>query len=298
MELNQLLQFKTIAECGSLTQAARQLYISQPTLSSMLKKLESELGVRLFDRAKNKIMLNEAGKLAYRHARSILEQTQAMKKELEEYSQRDRLFRVGFCDPGPMWYCVPKFSIVYPELELKNELYAPDDDELCFLLNGRFDLLITAHLPAHREIESRPLLRDQTLLSVPPDSPAASLKEVSLRSRPVPSYALFNLDGAFSRLKTAFFEELKASGTDIAMYTDYFLFSQKIRASSAATTTTRIVQTYRDDGKDRVLIPVTDSELFIQYSMAYLKSEATRLKPILTWLDLCIREFTEIESIE
>ena len=52
MELTQLLQFKTIAECKTMTQAAKKLHISQPALSTGLKKLEEELGVQLFERKK------------------------------------------------------------------------------------------------------------------------------------------------------------------------------------------------------------------------------------------------------
>ena len=52
MELTQLLQFKTIAECKTMTLAAEHLHISQPALSMSLKKLEEELGTPLFERKK------------------------------------------------------------------------------------------------------------------------------------------------------------------------------------------------------------------------------------------------------
>ena len=49
MELYQLAQFREIAECESVSQAAARLHTSQPALSAMLKKLEAELHVQLFD---------------------------------------------------------------------------------------------------------------------------------------------------------------------------------------------------------------------------------------------------------
>ncbi|MDR2499526.1 MAG: LysR family transcriptional regulator [Treponema sp.] len=64
MELTQLAQFKAIAECESLSRAAEKIYISQPSLSAALQKLEDELGARLFERTKGRIFLNEAGKRA------------------------------------------------------------------------------------------------------------------------------------------------------------------------------------------------------------------------------------------
>ena len=59
MDITTLEYFKIIAESGSLTKAAQQLHITQPAMSAMLKKLEEELGVELFDRSPNRIYLNK-----------------------------------------------------------------------------------------------------------------------------------------------------------------------------------------------------------------------------------------------
>lgn len=66
MELTQLFQFKVLAESKTMTEAAERLHISQPALSSSLKRLETELGVQLFERRKNKLFLNEAGEKSLR----------------------------------------------------------------------------------------------------------------------------------------------------------------------------------------------------------------------------------------
>ena len=51
MELRQFKYVNMVAQCGSVTKAARKLFISQPALSSYINKLEEELGVKLFDRS-------------------------------------------------------------------------------------------------------------------------------------------------------------------------------------------------------------------------------------------------------
>ena len=61
MELLQLKYFCSIAEHGSVTAAARALYVSQPALSRSLATLEAELGIRLFDREGRTLHLNAAG---------------------------------------------------------------------------------------------------------------------------------------------------------------------------------------------------------------------------------------------
>ncbi len=102
---------ETVQNCGRkklhLQPAATQLDFSEPALSTAIKKLEQEFGLPLFEHAGNKIRLNEAGKIALRHANAILLQSDQMKTELTEYASRSSRIRLGFCDQGPMWYCVP-----------------------------------------------------------------------------------------------------------------------------------------------------------------------------------------------
>ena len=257
MELNQLAQFRAIAACGSVSRAAEELHVSQPALSAMLKKLEAELQVLLFDRVNNRIILNDAGRLALRHAETLLRCAEQMKSDLLEFAQRSKSFRVGFCDPGPMWFCTPKFSMLYPDVTLKTEVYGPQAQESALLESGRFDLLVTARPVEDASVTCAPFLREQQYLSVVRGDPAAGLKQVSLRDAPVRERILFLVDGAFSAQHLPLRREIAAK-IRITQYTDYFLFHQAVRAGTTPTTTTRLVRHYRDDG-DRVLIPITDA---------------------------------------
>lgn len=82
MDLKQLNYFVTIVEEGNITAASKKLHISQPPLSTQLKLLEEELGIKLLDRGSRKIVLTEAGKLLYKRANNILNLCETTKKEL------------------------------------------------------------------------------------------------------------------------------------------------------------------------------------------------------------------------
>ena len=64
IEFYQLEQLVTIAKEGTLSKAAEVLLISQPALTRSIQRLEDDLNIKLFDRKKNKITLNDNGKLA------------------------------------------------------------------------------------------------------------------------------------------------------------------------------------------------------------------------------------------
>ena len=73
MELKQIYYFKTVADEGTISAAARKLNMSQPPLSSQMHLLEQELGSILFERGSRKIQLTEAGLLFYEMAKTMLE---------------------------------------------------------------------------------------------------------------------------------------------------------------------------------------------------------------------------------
>ena len=66
MDLQKLKRFFTTVEYMSITKAAESLYITQPTLSKYISSLEDELGIKLFIRENQTLILTEAGKLLYK----------------------------------------------------------------------------------------------------------------------------------------------------------------------------------------------------------------------------------------
>lgn len=86
MDVKQVQYFLAVAEAGSFSVAAEDLYISQSSLSKQIIALEKELGLQLFDRSKRKIALTEAGGVFYKHALNFNEINKALKADLEEYT--------------------------------------------------------------------------------------------------------------------------------------------------------------------------------------------------------------------
>lgn len=85
MEFQQIKYFREITQTGSISKAAEKLYISQPSLSQVLKRLEEEIGVPLFDRNGKKIILNGAGKIFLKYCDEIICSLENAKRELDEY---------------------------------------------------------------------------------------------------------------------------------------------------------------------------------------------------------------------
>lgn len=109
MELKQLRYFVTVAEEGTISAAAKRLYMSQPPLSTQMKLLEQELGCALFERGQKHIRLTETGKLLYDRAQNLLRMEATMRQDIETCSRVEKdTIRLGVvssvvCTRGGEW---------------------------------------------------------------------------------------------------------------------------------------------------------------------------------------------------
>src|SRR6201993_3887647 len=84
MELHQLRYFCAVAETGSFSRAAERSHVSQPSLSQQIRKLEDELGARLFDRLGRSVRLTDLGNAFLPRARGVLRDLEAARGEVVE----------------------------------------------------------------------------------------------------------------------------------------------------------------------------------------------------------------------
>lgn len=118
--LLQLDYFRKLAATEHITQTAKELYISQTALSSMIIGLEKELGIQLFDRSKRSIRLNEAGRLYLQYVNDVftaLDNSRAALQELTEAAQKQVSIAVG---SSQVWLpMIRDFRKQYPECSIK-----------------------------------------------------------------------------------------------------------------------------------------------------------------------------------
>ncbi|RYF47364.1 MAG: LysR family transcriptional regulator, partial [Comamonadaceae bacterium] len=87
MELRTLRYFIAVLEAGSLSRAAGSLFVAQPALTAQVKKLESELGVRLFERSHAGVLPTQAGLQLYEDARRLLSDADAVRERMQRLPQ-------------------------------------------------------------------------------------------------------------------------------------------------------------------------------------------------------------------
>lgn len=151
MDFRQLQYIIQVAECGSITKAAAKLYITQPSLSNYISKLERELGVALFDRSISPIRPTPAGEEYIKDAKRILYIQEQLEKKLSDLSSLTRSrVRLGIpYERGSLMLpqILPEFSRQFPDTEV--QVYTAGGHRLREMLDdGALDLYI---LPVRKE---------------------------------------------------------------------------------------------------------------------------------------------------
>ena len=184
MELLQLKYFKTVAEIGKINEAAKALYISAPALSTSISRLERELGMPLFDRANNKITLNQQGKILLRYANQVFSTLDCAKVEMQQsLYQQGRHVYIASVSSTPWVDLVTSFTQEYPDFTLSCTSVRRGDLQ-DHGMPGKFNFLLASSddLPACYEasLDYIDLYRDEPMVMVHKDHPLATRESVSL----------------------------------------------------------------------------------------------------------------------
>lgn len=198
-----------VARCRSFSKAAEMLHVSQPWLSSAVKKTEQELGLALFDRSTNPVSLTEAGRYYVEQADKISAIEEEMRNrfaQLRELSGKH--LRIG----SSMFFC----AYVLPELlsdfrgthpDVKVLLNEGSGVELAEkLLKGELDLMLGVEKPEQKGITTQLWSSEEIVLAVPADNPLNetleqyrySFRELIKRNQPGcrrPAVPLFRFAG-------------------------------------------------------------------------------------------------------
>ena len=109
MNLKQLEAFVQVAEGGSFSKAAKQLFLTQPTISAHISSLEKELNARLFVRNTKEVKLSDDGKELYRYARQMIDlQKKDRGKNLKQAKSESKHLITIAASTIPAQYLLPE----------------------------------------------------------------------------------------------------------------------------------------------------------------------------------------------
>lgn len=185
MTITQLRYVLAVAEHKNFTKAAKHVYVTQPTLSMQIQKLEEELDILIFDRSKKPIQLTPVGEKIVEQAKNIVNESERMQDVVDqEKGFIGGKFHLGII-PTVMPTLLPMFlktfSLRYPKVQLKIE-ELNTDEIISRLRDGNLDAAIAATPLEEENIVERVLYYEPFVGYVPKNHPLKSMDKLTMEN--------------------------------------------------------------------------------------------------------------------
>ncbi len=279
-----LEQLESVARLGTLSAAAEELHVTQPSISRAMQKLEGELGVTLFERGKNKVTLNENGLVAAEYAKKILETQAQMISHLQTLEHNLTSLSFGSVAPGPGFFLWPKLETRFSAENLSHVI---EKEEILLegLEKNLYHFIILDHEINTPNLASKFLCTEHLYASLPPEHHYAKKEKLYFRELNGDSFLMVDEVGIWA-------DVVRAQMPDSRLIIQHGLenLEELIEASNIPGFATDItLESYRAsnrlefDTSTRVAVPFADEAATLSFYLVYQKSNREKLKPLLTF---------------
>lgn len=282
MELTQLKQFKAIAEYENISRAAEKLYMTQPALSFSLRKLEEELGVKLFDRTPNRLKLNAMGEKVLASVNIIMQEVDTIIENTTMPWQKISALR--FCSPATssLRFFIPSFSEQFPEIQVSFE-YIPQPELEQAVLCRKFDIGISISQPKQKGLSHIAFLGEHPYVTVPDGHPLARKTSLTFADLVNQDFLLMGTPGWGNDLNRS----LIANGTlkiNAHFFYDYVLYLQLLKSTKQLAFCTNITRKHTKCPEGYKDIPLKEKSMYATYYIIYRTDNAPAAAPFIQYI--------------
>lgn len=212
MQSAELKAFYMVARLGSITQAAKKLGLSQPTITTQVRNLESQYNVELFYRGGRRLTLTDAGVELLPMVKKLMQEEAGIEFFLRNCGQAQGVLRIAATAPYYMLDLIKHFHQQYPQIEVSLEI-GNSQQVIEALEDYRVDLAASSQLNSDARLTHLTLGQDPLVLAVHREHPLATQQKVSVAA--LASHCLLMREqGSTTRVLTE--KMLKDAGITIA----------------------------------------------------------------------------------
>lgn len=274
-----LYAFVSFAENKTLTKTAEELHISQPSLSLAMQKLEEQMCVKLFDRNKNKISLNENGLFALEYAKKIMALQDEMIEKTRFFDEKNKSLRFGSIAYAPEKELLPKLNQYFMGTKIISRISDSELELLEQLEDGSFDFVILRNKKDGYFCSE--LFTEHLYALLHKTHRFAAKKTVTLNELSGEKFLIMKNIG--------FWEEIvksKISDADFFWQENFDHLQDLINFSTIPSFITNITRDSKNfntvETKERIAVPVSDKEVNVTFYFVCKKENAKRFEGIIT----------------
>lgn len=264
---NKLLEYLIVFyKEGSLLKASEVLHLSEPSLSKAMKSLEDEIGLKIFDRKKNKLSLNEDGFKLLPFINEVINSDRILVKKAQEIKEKRNKISIGYTAPGIFY----KYSDIFMNKIIKVEISTILDEEdnlIKDIANDKYDVIFINKEIKNDGFVCRKIFQEHLYISIPPTHFLSGMKNgVYWKDIDGQSFLLFSYVGVWNSIleKNLFKAHYikNADKNDLEELTAY---------SSIPAFVTDISSKFKSIA-NRINIPILDEDAKLNFYIVYKKN--------------------------
>ncbi|ARJ50842.1 LysR family transcriptional regulator [Staphylococcus lutrae] len=278
MDIKQLKYFICVAENKNVSKAANMLFVSQPTLSQSLRKLESEIGAKLFIHHHKVFELTEIGQFIYERSKEIVNQFDAFCDELQrKVHNQSEILKVGLTSLFALQFMrqISKFIASHASVEL----YLTQDGSRRLqekLLEGQIDVGLVSFPIIDSNIEMQALNTTTSgydvAVAMPKNHPLAQRSTISFKDLANMDIAALNENFMIGKLIQERNAEQKLNLNIIFTHNDWEVLIHSIHELNAVTLLPWAYESYCNI-EDIVWVPLADKKNYFPIGIATLQNK-------------------------
>jgi len=256
MKLRELHHFIAIVEHGNFSKAAANIYVSQPTLSKSIKKLEEDLQVHLFRRSTRNLQLTDAGQIVYQQALKINGLIDELAAKLDNLTHSPSgEIKIGIPPViGTLFFpdIAANFGKLYPNVTLQLIEHGAKKIER-FIDEGSVDVGLVV-LPTNQQLfEITPFIEEEFYLFTSPNHPLAQEEIVTVTQLKKEKFIVFNQDFALHKLIIHYCEQAGFEPTIAYESSQWDLITELVRADLGITLLPKSIHTKMVHGTTKMI---------------------------------------------
>ena len=269
-----LLQYlAAFAEHKNLSDVAKAMNVTQPTVSRAMQKLEQELGLRLFVRTKNTIALTATGSLAVEYAAKQIDAQNEMVTALGDFDRASRRLHFGSIAAAPRRLLTATAHTVYGEHAVSSDIYEEEEPLLRGVDDGSYQLAVLLR-PIDDDVHYSQFYARETLSAILP-------KDHALSGSGAISFADLSGEKILTHGGIGFWNALCRAKIPDACFISMNDLSALKTIVDASTLVAFCSNLTPYDKADRVIVPISDAEASAEYWLVCKAQEREWLKDVL-----------------
>ncbi|PMB83201.1 LysR family transcriptional regulator [Limosilactobacillus pontis] len=270
-----LEELVTFAKEKTLARTAKQLNITQPTVTRGMQKLENKLGVQLFDRQPNRITLTKTGELAAREAARVIQMHQQFITRVRNFDQNQQVIKVASVAPGPLILThslAGNFNLKITPDFIATQQIIPS------LTSHQYSLIFSNREIQTNNIESLYIGTERLNVNVDQFMYIANQASVTFKELHGMSFIVLHDIGPWKEIiqhnipnaKFLYQTQVEAL-TEITHYSNFPYFTTNI---------TSLSHQEHPEENDRVALPITDQTAAMPFYISYLKQNRQQISSL------------------